>query len=220
MDYINSRKIRYSLLIIIAALFCGCSSAPELINLGVAKNEVKSYYESGQYNKEALDVVTDAIKDFDKVDVKDSSAVVFDIDETVLSNYPHIKSVDFGFISDLWNKWILEARAPAIVEVRNMYNYLVKRKFHILFISGRTRAQYEATMKNLKSEGYAKFDTLIVRPDNMKDAPAENFKSIERIVLTNMGYKIEGCVGDQWSDLMGEYTGIKIKLPDYLYLIK
>lgn len=219
MNYFIVRRTSYLLALMAAAVFAGCSSAPKLTNLETAKGEVRFYYESGEYNKELLEAVSDAMKDFDKVNVRDSSAVVFDIDETVLSNYPAIKSMDFGFVGDLWNKWILDAKAPAIEEVRSLYNYLVGRKFHILFITGRTRAQYDATFKNLKEAGYTQFDTLIVRPDNMLKAPAENFKSIERLVLTNMGYRIEGCVGDQWSDLKGSYTGIKVKLPNYLYLI-
>lgn len=219
MNYFNVRTIRYFPFIIIAALIAGCSSSPKLMNLETAKNEVGLYYESGQYDKDVQEVVEGAIKDFDDVKVKDSSAVVFDIDETVLSNYPHIKSVGFGFVGDLWNKWILEGKAPAIEGVKNLYNYLVERKFHILFVTGRTRAQYEATYRNLKEAGYTKFDTLIVRSDSMLKAPAENYKSIERIVLTNMGYRIEGCVGDQWSDLKGAYTGIKVKLPNFLYIV-
>ncbi|HEX2869204.1 MAG TPA: HAD family acid phosphatase [Ignavibacteriales bacterium] len=220
MNYLNVRGISSLVLAITAAVIAaGCSSAPKLVNLGIAKNEVSYYYDSGEYDKDLLEAVSNAMKDFDKVNVRDSSAIVFDIDETVLSNYPVIKSMDFGYVTDLWNKWILEAKAPAIDEVKDLYNYLAGRKFHIIFISGRTRAQYDATYKNLKEAGYATFDTLIVRPDNMLKAPAENFKSIERIVLTNMGYRIEGCVGDQWSDLKGAYTGIKVKLPNYLYLI-
>ncbi|MGE5429759.1 MAG: HAD family acid phosphatase [Syntrophomonadaceae bacterium] len=219
MNYFNVRTIRYFPFIIIAALIAGCSSSPKLMNLETAKNEVGLYYESGQYDKDVQEVVEGAIKDFDDVKVKDSSAVVFDIDETVLSNYPHIKSVGFGFVGDLWNRWILEGKAPAIEGVKNLYNYLVERKFHILFVTGRTRAQYEATYRNLKEAGYTKFDTLIVRSDSMLKAPAENYKSIERIVLTNMGYRIEGCVGDQWSDLKGAYTGIKVKLPNFLYIV-
>lgn len=220
MNNFNVQRISYLMFAIMAAVIvAGCSSSPELINLGIAKKEVRYYYDSGEYNKELLTIANDAMKDFDKVNVRDSSAVVFDIDETVLSNYPVIVDMDFGYVSDLWNKWILEAKAPAIEEVRSFYKYLVDRKFHIIFISGRTRAQYDATYRNLKEAGYTQFDTLIVRPDDMLKAPAENFKSIERLVLTNMGYRIEGCVGDQWSDLKGAFTGIKVKLPNYLYLI-
>lgn len=217
MNQFNHSAARFSLLILIAAFFAGCSSAPKLVNLTTSKHEIINYYESGQYDKELLEAVNNAIDDFDKVQVQDSSAVVFDVDETVLSNYPHIKSVDFGYIHDLWDKWILEAKAPAIQEVRRLYSYLVDSKIHILFVTGRSLRHYEATLKNLKEAGYTTFDTLIVRSDKMEKAPAENFKSIERIVLTNMGYKIIGCVGDQWSDLEGAYTGIKIKLPNYLY---
>ncbi|HEX2963214.1 MAG TPA: HAD family acid phosphatase [Ignavibacteriales bacterium] len=219
MKYFNVRTISYLPIIVIAAMLAGCSSSPKLLNLDTAKKEVGLYYESGQYDKDVQEVVEDAIKDFDGVKVRDSSAVVFDVDETVLSNYSEIKSVGFGFEGEHWNRWILEGKAPAIEGVKNLYNYLIGRKFRILFLTGRTMAQYEATYRNLKQAGYTTFDTLIVRQGSMLKAPAENFKSIERTVLTDMGYKIEGCVGDQLSDLQGAYTGIKIKLPNYLYLV-
>ncbi|MCU7495233.1 MAG: hypothetical protein HF314_09530 [Ignavibacteria bacterium] len=219
MNYFNVRTISYLPAIIFAAFLAGCSSGPGLENLETAKSEVRLYYDSGRYDKELQEVVSEAMDDFEKVEVHDSSAVVFDVDETVLSNYPAIKKLDFGFVPDIWNQWILEAKAPAIEEVRNLYNYLVARKFHIIFLTGRTLAQYEATYKNLKEAGFTTFDTLIVRSGKMSDAPAENFKNIERIVLSDMGYKIEGCVGDQWSDLKGQYTGIKVKLPNFLYMV-
>ena len=49
---------------------------------------------------------------------------------------------------------------------------------------------------------------------------AKDFKSGKRVWLTEQGYDIVGTVGDQWSDLEGEYHGIQIKIPNYLYLIE
>ncbi|MGE5401774.1 MAG: HAD family acid phosphatase [Ignavibacteriales bacterium] len=209
----------YSFLLVLVFFFTGCASS-ELSNLGKVKKEISFYYESGKYSQEVQEVVADAIREFSKLDIRDSSAVVFDIDETVLSNYPQIKGVDFGYVSDMWNEWILKAAAPAIEEVKPLYYYLLDKKVHIIFLTGRNTAQYQATYRNLMSAGFTKFDTLIVRSDNMKDSPAENFKSIERLVLTNMGYKIIGCVGDQLSDMQGGNTGIQVKLPNYLYYIE
>ena len=49
---------------------------------------------------------------------------------------------------------------------------------------------------------------------------AVDYKTAKRVFLTNKDYDIIGTVGDQWSDLEGEYHGIQIKIPNYLYLIK
>jgi predicted secreted acid phosphatase len=35
---------------------------------------------------------------------------VFDIDETVLSNLPHMREMDFGYVADEWNAWWRGAR--------------------------------------------------------------------------------------------------------------
>jgi len=43
---------------------------------------------------------------------------------------------------------------------------------------------------------------------------------VKKTELTNQGYEIVGTVGDQWTDLNGPYSGIQIKLPNYLYEIK
>ena len=48
--------------------------------------------------------------------------MILDIDETSLSNYPHIKEVDFGYDSDSWHKWLAQAAAPAIAPTLDLYN--------------------------------------------------------------------------------------------------
>ena len=61
--------------------------------------------------------------------------------------------------------------------------------------------------------------TIEVTGDEAK-MKAVDFKSTKRVWLTEQGYKIIGTVGDQWSDLEGEYHGIRVKIPNYLYLIE
>lgn len=211
-------QIKFLSIIFIILLFSSCSSSIE--NLSVHKARVQFYYESGAYKQELTEVLNDAVKELSDIRPEVKSAVVFDVDETALSNYDAIKAMGFGYMSDFWHKWVLEGRAPAIEEVKDFYKTLLGRGFRIIFITGRAQKEYEATYKNLIDAGYTKFDTLIVRSPSVKDAPAYNFKSIERLVLTQMGYKIVGCVGDQDSDLEGDYTGIKVRLPNYMYSVE
>ena len=212
------RIVKSGSLFILILFFQSCASAP--INLEIAKEKVSEYYESGQYDKDAAKVVSNAISEFGKLKVGDSSAVVFDIDETVLSNYEVIKELDFGYVPGLWDKWIDEAKAPAITEVKKLYNYLLGRHVKVIFITGRKDYQYSATYKNLINAGYKNFDTLIVRSKNEYDLSAQQFKSMKREELTAKGYKIIGDVGDQYSDLNGADHGIQVKIPNYLYIIK
>ncbi|MDP4191405.1 MAG: HAD family acid phosphatase [Bacteroidota bacterium] len=217
------RKYNYSLKKFFPCLFliclcAGCSSSSVPVNLSKAKKQISFYYESGQYQAELDLIIQDAMEEFNKMPIKDSSAVVFDVDETALSNYQAIKQVDFGYVPELWDKWVLQAKAPAIDDTKDLYHYLLQKKIHIIFLSARNPEQYEATYKNLVSAGYTKFDTLIVRSKNNIDTPAGVFKNVERIVLSNLGYNIIGSVGDQLSDFQGENVGLVVKLPNYMYL--
>ena len=45
-------------------------------------------------------------------------------------------------------------------------------------------------------------------------------KSSKRKELVERGYDIIGTVGDQRSDIDGPYSGIQVKIPNYLYLIE
>ncbi len=202
-------------------LVFGCSSQEThvLENLDTAKKLVENYYESGQYDKECKEVIDDAIVKIEKLPLDDKSVVVFDIDETALSNYKHTKEIGFGFIQDLWHQWLLKSDDAAIPQTKRFYDWLISKNIRVIFVTGREEEFKETTRKNLVEQGYARFDTLIVRRSDEENIPAAEFKTQKREELAKMGYKIIASIGDQWSDLVGGNTGIKIRLPNYLYLI-
>jgi len=202
----------------IAVVMESCSTT--LPNIGEVKEEVTNYYNSGKYEKELNDVIDKAIAKFGNIKPNDSSLVVFDIDETALSNYPFDERIDFGYVPDLWKKWVDDAKAPALDGVKRFYDFLIKKGFKVAFISGRTEDFYKPTYKNLLYAGYTKFDTLIVRNASEKSLTALEYKSKKRVELTNKGYNIVGDIGDQYSDLDGPYHGIQIKIPNYVYIIR
>lgn len=196
-----------------------CSSN-ELVNLRTAKDIVKDYYESGKYNEEIKEVIDDAKDQFEKIEVKSNSVVIFDVDETALNNYGLALMMDFGYVYDLNKKWNEELKAPAIKETQDLYFYLLNRGFKIIFLTARNSNEYDVTYKNLIQEGYSVFDTLITQGKEDQKLKSQEFKSKIRTKLTNQGYEIVGTIGDQWTDLNGPYSGIQIKLPNYLYEIK
>lgn len=209
--------------LIFSITFWSCSST-RVVNLTTAKDVVQQYYESGKFDEELSKVIKDAEKKFSEIDFKDSSngkkVVVFDVDETVLNNYGLAKEMGFGYVYELNKKWNNELKAPPFPQVKELYDFLLSKGAKIIFLTGRNFPEYKVTYENLKKDGYTVFDTLITQMDNERKMSAREFKSLKRKELVEKGYTIAGTVGDQWSDLEGEYHGIQIKIPNYLYLIK
>jgi len=211
--------MKYFLILLLSIIIISCSPN-QLVNLRIAKDTVKDYYESGKYDEEMKEVIGDAKEKIDKVEIKKNSVVIFDVDETALNNYGLAKQMDFGYVYDLNKKWNEELKAPAIKETQDLYFYLLNKGFKIIFLTGRNSSEYDVTYKNLIQEGYSGFDTLITQSKEDQKLKAQEFKSKVRTELTNQGYEIVGTVGDQWTDLNGPYSGIQVKLPNYLYEIK
>lgn len=199
-----------------ALLISGCKSSE--MNLNNCKKNVRDIYSSGRYETELKQAVAEGEAEIEYT-VQGKPAVVFDVDETALSNFSYLNSMDFGYIHDSWNSWILEAKAEPIIPVLVLYKRLQTKGVHTIFVTGRSAGQYSATYKNLIETGYTKFDTLIVKQKSDSGLTASIIKETERQRLTEAGYTIIACVGDQWSDMAGKFTGAKIKLPNYVYLI-
>ncbi len=206
-------------LTIILFLF-SCSEEKKPVNLTVAREEVKQYYKSGKFDEELNEVIQKAKEEFNKLEFKNNSVVIFDVDETVLDNYELAEQMGFGYVYEMSKKWNAELKASAISQVKELYDFLLSKGAKIIFLTGRNFPEYEVTYENLKKVGYTVFDTLITQIGDEKKMEALEFKSSKRIWLTEQGYEIVGTVGDQWSDLEGENHGIQIKIPNYLYLIE
>lgn len=204
--------------ILIPLILIGCSSN-EIVNLDTAKAIVQDYYENGQYDIEVEEIINSTINKLEKQNFPENALAIFDVDETILSNYAHTKEIGFGFEWQLWGEWIQLADCEVIPQTRRLYDWLLERNVGIVFLTGRKDYEYEATIKNLSQVGIITFDTLITRSDKTKKMLAEEFKDYERKVLTEKGYNIILSIGDQWSDLEGGNTGLRVKLPNYLYLI-
>lgn len=210
-----------SLFVFASLVLYGCASEPTyLVNLDFVKDAIINYHNSGSFDKDTETAVKEAIDKFQEITPGEKTAVVFDVDEAALSNYQFIKDWDFGYIPKDFDAWIDSAKAPAIPQVLNLYNYLIGRNFKIVFITGRKDFQYEATRKNLMETGYTVFDTIIVKDKKYHGIDVLKFKSEKRQELVRQGYTITGTVGDQWSDLDGPYHGIQVKIPNYQYFIR
>jgi acid phosphatase len=216
MKYHNKIKIISFFLLSFTLISCG--SVP--VNLQLAKKDVMIYYESGKYSNDLKEIISNAETEINKLKLDTTSSIVFDIDETSLSNFEVIKKIYFGYDEKMWNNWINEARAPAIPEVKQFYEFVISKNLKVIFLSSRKSSQYDVTYRNLKNAGYIVFDTLILKGNSDSSFTSLEFKSKQRELLSLKGYDIIADIGDQDSDLEGKFHGLQIKLPNYLYIIE
>ncbi len=210
-----------SVVIIALTVLQGCeTNKNELTNLATVKEKLKEYHSGGRYDTDLNMIIKKAKFEFSKIKPKDNSLVVFDIDETALSNYQFGLDYDFGYNEEIWTEWVVKEKAIAIKQVKDLYDILLLKGFKVAFITGRNTSHYKSTKENLINEGYTNFDTLITRKMNALKTTAVNYKSKERKLLVEKGYEIAGTVGDQYSDLLGANHGIQVKLPNYQYIVK
>ena len=210
--------------ILAAALCAACAPLTrEPTNLSDLKAEVSAYADSGEYAEDLAASVSSAatyLESRGKMGGEKLTAV-FDIDETVLSNLPHMRQADWGYQPGNWSDWVAEADAPALAPVRRVYHAAVENGIRVVFLSGRTEAERSATARNLRLQGMGKYEKLILRPDTGpgKSEKAVVFKTRVRKHLTEQGYMIVASFGDQHSDLQGGYAERTYKLPNPFYRI-
>ena len=86
--------------ILLVFLFCGCGTLVQPPDLPTAKARVATYMEEGQYEqhvRKALRPAWRTVRDVcEGTDNEIPPAIVLDVDETALSNYPYEKGLNFG----------------------------------------------------------------------------------------------------------------------------
>lgn len=204
--------------LLVTIFYYGTAQDYTLPNLGVSKKLIREYIKSGQYELDQKKAIDGALLILDNLKIPGMPLVIFDVDETTLSNMEYLLNYDFGFERESWDKWIQSAKAPAIGDVKRFYDTLISRNINVVFMTGRSVGQYEATLKNLKEVGYTKFDTLICKSPEFSGKKAIEYKSEVRRRLSQK-YNIIGTVGDQWSDSDGGYTIMKVKIPNLFYFL-
>ena len=213
-----------ALIFLCPLLLVACTALdPGPRNLSDLKNELAEYSTSGDYQGDLAKSVSSAESYLRKRKAKGGQnlAVIFDIDETVLSNLPHMKEMDWGYQPTQWNAWVETAQGPALDPVRDIYHTAIELELHIFFLTGRTEDDRAATVRNLRAQGMGSFEQLLLRPKR-GTAPYEkavDYKSRTRKNLTANGYTIIASFGDQESDLEGGYSERAFKLPNPFYRI-
>jgi acid phosphatase len=216
---------------ILLTLSCGQTVAQtRLPNLGELKTRLVQYKQSGAYDRDVAQVLTKAQKFIaGRADKVTKPAIVLDVDETSLSNWPQLAANDFGYIPagpcDALpagpcgvRNWEASGRAEVILPTLTLFQQARALGVAVFFISGRPESEREATSNNLRKAGYEDWAGLLLRPPTSTGSPAP-FKTGERQKITAQGYTIIANIGDQPSDLAGGYSGRTFLVPNPFYRI-
>ena len=213
-----------------AVLLAACASATAYApNLPGAQREVETYIDSGRYLEDFAKVVSRAQAWMQQqASSAARPAIVLDIDETSLSNWPAYRANGWGRVvngpCDVekgpcgLRAWQASGQAKALAPTLALVRRARELGVAVFFISGRPPTLLEATERNLREQGY-EWTGVVVLPEGAKFASAAEFKAPERRRIEERGYTILLSMGDQDSDLTGGYAQATFKLPNPVYYL-
>lgn len=193
-------------------------------NLSCAKRAIINYYNSGEYDKDVTKIMQDVEKYFQKRIADNNNkgqpqkfAIVLDIDETSLNNFIGNKKRDFSGERKAVEGTYIDADAPAIKPVLDLYNMAIKNGVDVFFITFRPDHFRSYTITNLQKSGYFGWKELYMPNKDEKKMGSTVYKTNVRKTIVGQGYDIILNLGDQDSDLNGGYADYVTKLPNPLY---
>jgi acid phosphatase class B len=148
---------------------------------------------------------------------KRKPAIVFDVDETTLSNYTAIEADDFKFGPKSQSE-AQDEIGTAIQPTLELYKLAQRKGIATFFVTGRRENVRAHTESNLKREGFTGFNELVLKPDDFTGSTVD-YKSGARKTIESKGYRIVASVGDQYSDLAGGHEDVAFKLPNPFYFL-
>jgi predicted secreted acid phosphatase len=206
------------------------AAGADLENLGILREKLLRYQASGEYDGQLAAAATEAARYLeDRPGDGGRGAIVLDIDETSLSNWPYLEANQLARLHygpcDLpqgpcgWPAWAEMAAASAIEPTLELYRLAQEHGLAVFFITGRPESERSATERNLRQAGYATWEHLYMQPDGATFPSAADFKAPKRREIEGQGYEIVLNMGDQESDLEGGYAERTFKLPNPFYWI-
>lgn len=211
-------RSRFSFVLLTAA---AATFAAEPRNLDLLKNEIRAYVQSGEYERDISGVAAKAdawlVERAAKRKAGERLALVLDLDETLLSNWPFMFAEDLGGSDARWNDWLAAGKATVIEPVRRVYRTARRLGIEVFFLTGRREHLREATLQNLAAIACSDFRALVMKAENAKGSAAA-WKAAERQKIAASGCTIVANMGDQESDLAGGLSERTFKLPAPFYL--
>jgi acid phosphatase len=167
----------------VAMLLAACAPAPspsseaasQPANVGLAKRAAIKYHDSGDYMRDLAHAAAPA-NDWlqQRVTQVTRPALVLDIDDTALTNWPVILANDFGRFATGpcllpngpcgWHAWDLRGEDQAIEPTLQVFRTARSLGVTVFFISGRPESERVATERNLQVAGYAGYERAFFTP--------------------------------------------------------
>src|SRR5262249_3669024 len=135
------------------------------LNLDTIKDLLRDYHQK-YYDMDLAAVFESAQRYVEQnADKVKKPALVLDIDETSLTNWPNLHADDFGFVADGtcdalpagpcgFNQWILKSSAKPIEPARKLFDAARAKGVAVIFITARPNKQRDATILNLDHAGF------------------------------------------------------------------
>ena len=213
----------------LACAVSACVTGESVPRLFETQAAIERYISSGRYDAESRDVVARAQAYMEKrAPVATRPAIVLDVDETSLSNWPAYRVNGWARIAagpcDLdrgpcgIRAWQAMAASKALPWTLQLAHRAAALKVAVFFVTGRPSELRDATERNLRQEGYEP-TAVILFPPGATFKSAVDFKAPERHKLAELGYTILLSMGDQESDLRGGYAEKTFKLPNPVYFL-
>jgi predicted secreted acid phosphatase len=190
---------------------------------GRSAEQIREYYDSGAWNRAVVKQVKKAKAYLrQRTSARNAPrkpALVLDIDETALDNYPCFAARGGIPFDDTVNVQCVTAfDAPAIKPVLSLFKRARDLGVRVFFITGRVEAIRDGSIENLRSAGYTSKLEAIFQPNGYDRPSRIPFKSGARRKIQKRGFKILANVGDQQSDLKGGFSERTYKLPNPIYV--
>jgi predicted secreted acid phosphatase len=200
------------------------------MNLGDLKQQITEYKRSGSYDRDVAAMLAKAQAYVtQRASMVRKPAIVLDVDETSLSNWPQIQANDYGRLPNGpcnlpagpcgQDSWFRTAQAEAIQPTLALFMAAKAKGVSIFFISGRSETVRETTEANLHKAGYDGWTAVIMRPAGTSTRSAGEYKAPERAKIAAQGFTIIANIGDQPSDLSGGNAERTYLVPNPFYRI-
>ncbi|KAF0698526.1 Aste57867_10853 [Aphanomyces stellatus] len=204
--------------------------APRLVNLAqlcLSTAFLRGFYETTTEDETSLldrdcgIILSRAVRKLESVPVGPRDVFCFDVDDTAVSSYWYMQERDFKAVPATEFFYVARYNAPVMPLLHKFYTYLLWKGIKVVFLSERPEMTREHTLAMLQAAGYnVQSSELFLRSPQDQMLSVAVLKQKMRVKLHKQQHKIIGCIGDQFCDITGDFTGSPFKIPNYMYHIE